>query len=279
MHPKNRYRADYDFAGLARLEPALLPLLRTAADGHRTLDFGAAEAVYLLNRTLLRRDYNLNHWDIPRGNLVPAVPGRLDYLHALADLGVRPGRVLDVGTGASLIYPILGVGEYAWDFVATDVDEGSLRVARAIVRFNPALTGKVTVRKQTDRGRCFGGVVLPGEEYGASMCNPPFFASTGIARTAARNKWRKLGRRDAGLSFGGQPNELQTPGGEPAFLLSMIRESVAYAGRIGWFTTLVSKRGYLRAANVALARVGARRVEQVELTQGNKQSRLLAWQF
>lgn len=298
MHNRNRYRQPHDFAALARLVAPLSDHFVTTVDGRNSLNFAQPEAVRLLNKALLLRDYDLRHWDIPPGNLCPGVPGRLDYIHVVADLleqkgaGTRVrgkgrkkrGRVgLDVGTGASLIYPILGVKEYGWRFVGTDIDVNSLRVAGAIVEFNPSLTGSVRLRHQPDPKAVFSGVVRSTDYFDFTLCNPPFFDSPDEAAGAARRKWAKLGRPDASadhfptLNFGGRPNELWTPGGEAGFLRRMIRESVHFRERVGWFTTLVSKKGYLRIAEIEFAKRGIRDFEVINIGQGGKKRRVLAW--
>ncbi|CAH1000144.1 Ribosomal RNA large subunit methyltransferase F [Neolewinella maritima] len=278
MHPKNRYRGPYDLAALCALEPELTEHLIRTPDGRTSLDFGTARAVYLLNRTLLKRDYRLAHWDLPKGYLTPPIPGRLDYIHLLADLVPQASRVLDIGTGASLIYPILGSREYGWSFVATDINPVSVKVARAIVSFNSGLSD-VTVRQQTRSECIFQNMILAGEFFDLTMCNPPFHADRPTAVAAGRAKWRKLGTSDRGLTFGGVDKELHTPGGELRFLHDMIKESKAYARQVGWFTTLVSKKGYLSAARQQLDRLDAREVRVLALDQGNKQMRVLAWCF
>ena len=212
------------------------------------------------------------------------MPGRLDYVHVVADLlGADPSRQdgtrgLDIGTGASLIYPILGVREYGWRFVGTDVDDASLRAARAVVDFNPSLRGKVELRLQTDASSIFDGVMRPGERFAFTMCNPPFYESEQAAREAAERKWRKLGRGDAvGLNFGGRGAELHTPGGEARFLKTMIRESYRYRERVGWFTTLVSQGKYLKVAEGGFRQNPPRRREVVTVGSGAKTRRVLAW--
>ncbi len=279
MHPRNRYAGKHNFTELLALEPELGPHLTTTPDGRISLDFAHERAVYLLNRLLLRRDYGLEHWDIPAENLTPPLPGRLDYIHLLHDLYPEARNVLDVGTGASLIYPILGVGEYRWSFVGSEVDARSVRVASAIVKFNPSLRRKVEVRKQSDPGRIFNGIIREGERFDLTMCNPPFFESWEDALSASRKKWEQLGREDAGLNFGGADHELWTTGGEPGFLKRMIGESVGYRDRVGWFTSLVSRKGYLRQAQQELDQVKAKEVKVVEMEQGNKRTRVLAWKF
>ncbi len=279
MHPNNRYAGQHDFAELTRLEPRLEPFLRRTPDGRTSLDFADERAVYLLNRVLLRRDYGLQHWDIPPQNLTPPLPGRLDYLLYLNDLHPTTRRVLDIGCGASVIYPILGVGELGWSFVGAEVDARSTRVAEAIVKFNPVLRRAVEIRRQADPSRVFAGVVREGERFELSMCNPPFFASREDALRASGRKWEKLGRGDTGLTFGGVDGELRTDGGEAGFLRRMIDESVTYARQIGWFTTLVSRKGYLKAARQQLDALGAKTVKVIDMGQGNKRSRILAWKF
>ena len=285
MHPRNRYRQGYDFDALARIEPELQPLLITKPDGNTSLDFTKPEAVRLLNKALLRRDYGLEFWDVPAGNLVPGVPGRLDYVHVIADLladlpGGAPKHVrgLDIGTGASVVYPILGVGEYGWRFVASDIDAAALRAAGAIVEFNRKLKGRIELRRQGNPQHIFRGVVSPNDRFAFSMCNPPFFESAAAAEASARLKWRKLkGSDSATLNFGGQANELWTEGGEPAFLRRMIQESVGFRQNIGWFSTLVSQRGYLKLAEQVFRKVKPKRKRVIDIDAGAKARRVLAW--
>ncbi len=292
MHPRNRYSKPHDFAALAKVVPALSAHLCKTPNGELTLDFTHPEAVRLLNKALLLRDYRLEFWDLADDNLCPAVPGRLDYIHVVADLiakdSERSGKIrgLDIGTGASLIYPILGVREYGWQFVASEIDQRSMRAAKAIVSFNKGLEHQVEVRPQKNTQAIFRGVIKANETFTFTMCNPPFYESEQAARTAAELKWRKLGiKTDHTYNFGGQASELWTPGGEPAFLRQMIQESRAYADQVGWFTTLVSQAAHLKLADRAFAKKhtgrGAkgmpRRREVVEIKVGNKVSRVLAW--
>ena len=200
--------------------------------------------------------------------------------------GEKPTRsgssrtALDVGTGASLIYPILGIKEYGWSFVATDLDERSLKVAGAIAKYNPTLTKHVELRRQKSPTAIFHGVVRPGERFDFTLCNPPFFADASGARHAAERKWAKLGQAPtAGHNFGGRPNELWTPGGEPAFLRRMILESAEYREQVGWFTTLVSKKGYLRSAKELLGRRRVAQTKIISIGQGGKIRRILAWRY
>ncbi|KAJ8599066.1 hypothetical protein CTAYLR_007614 [Chrysophaeum taylorii] len=101
---------------------------------------------------------------MPATRLVPCIPNRLAYLCWLREIvGPGPKRVLDVGTGCSAIYAILGHACFGWSFVATDVDDEALEWARRNARGLP-----IEVR------RCDG--VPPGEEhFDLVLSNPPFF--------------------------------------------------------------------------------------------------------
>lgn len=278
MHPKNRYLNKHDFGELTALEPELDRYIIEVPGDRTSLDFTNPRAVYLLNRTLLRRDYGLDHWDIPAGNLTPAVPGRLDYVHALAELAPEANRVLDIGTGASLIYPVLGVREYGWSFVATDIDPRSLLVARAIVEYNRGLQA-IEIREQPNPKHIFRNIIGAGDHFDLSMCNPPFYSSCSEANSASRKKWATLGRGNHGRSFAGSENELHTPGGEAKFLTGMIAESACFSEQVGWFTTLVSKKGYLSSARSQLKGLAVAEHRTIRLAQGNKRMRILAWRF
>ena len=147
-HPRNLHQGRYDLTALCNSSPDLKRYIQTKANGEQTIDFSDAAAVQCLNRALLSHFYQVTHWAIPDGYLCPPIPGRADYLHYAADLlavgGTVPrGRkvkVLDIGTGASCIYPILGSQSYGWQFIATDIDPVSIKSAQVIVASTPACT-------------------------------------------------------------------------------------------------------------------------------------------
>lgn len=293
LHPRNRHQGRYDFDALIAACPALAPFVIRNPHGKRSLDFADPQAVCIFNRALLGAFYGIRHWDIPPGYLCPPVPGRADYLHGLADLlatdqGGHPPRgarvrVLDVGTGANCIYPLIGVHEYGWRFVGSDIDATALAAAGAILRAN-RLEARIELRRQADPQQVFAGLVQPGERFHATLCNPPFHASQAEATAGSRRKWRNLGKQDPSrrlptLNFGGQSNELWCPGGEAAFIARLARESQAVAAQVLWFSTLVSKGGNLPAFDALLQRLGAVETRRVEMGQGQKRSRFVAWTF
>lgn len=292
-HPRNRHQGRYDFMRLAARCPDLAQCLVTTPAGGTSIDFSNADAVRALNRALLEVEYGIAHWELPDGYLCPPIPGRADYLHALADIlagcndGVIPRgagiHVLDIGVGANCIYPLLGHADYGWRFVGSDVDDTALRAASVIVHAN-ALDDAIELRHQAERGRIFAGVLRDDDRFDLSLCNPPFHASADEAARGSRRKWRNLGRADdrhapAPLNFGGQANELWCTGGEASFLRRMIRESAEIGSQVFWFSSLVSKAEHLGDVRRQLKKVGALDVQEVGMAQGNKQSRFVAWTF
>lgn len=287
LHPRNRHRERYDFPALVKACPDLAPFVARNPYGDVSIDFADPEAVRVLNRALLAHFYGVSHWNIPPEYLCPPIPGRADCIHHLADLlaschgGEIPRggsiRVLDIGTGANCIYPILGYREYGWCFVGSELDPKALAVAQGILRTNRGLAEAIELRASS--GTIFRGLLREGELFDLTLCNPPFHASLQEAREGTQRKWRNLGRGGARRNFGGQEAELWCPGGEAAFVGRMIAESAEIPDRCLWFTTLVSKSSNLPGVRSALRKAGALEVRVLEMAQGQKKSRIVAWTF
>lgn len=297
LHPRNPHRERYDFDLLVQASSALAPYVKLNKYGDASIDFSDAKAVKALNQALLKQFYQVLVWDIPEQYLCPPIPGRADYLHYIADLlardhaGVVPQgtsvRVLDVGVGANMIYPLLGTREYGWRFVGADIDAKALDNAQQIVNAN-SLSNVIDLRLQLSKASVFKGVIKQGEKFVLTMCNPPFHGSLEEAQAGTARKWRGLDKHFAKrgsnekspmLNFGGQNAELYCEGGEEAFVATMISESKLFAGQCVWFTTLISKAANLPSVYRALNRVNALEVITIEMSQGQKRSRIVAWTF
>ncbi|GAA4318255.1 23S rRNA (adenine(1618)-N(6))-methyltransferase RlmF [Pontixanthobacter gangjinensis] len=283
MHPDNLHRDSYDFDALSMANPELSRFVFTNKFGNQSIDFGDPEAVLQLNRALLKHHYQIEHWSIPKNYLCPPIPGRADYIHYINDLlgetsTEQPVKGVDIGVGANAIYPILGASIYCWEMTGTDIEERSVLAAQKNIQGNEKISGKIEIRFQQDRGSIFKGVIKKGEYYHFSMCNPPFHASEKEAEKAAQRKLKNLGLTSSGLNFGGQANELWCNGGEALFIKRMIRESVGFSSQVGWFTCLVSKRENLPRLYKQLKKLKAS-FKTIEMGQGNKISRFIAWKF
>lgn len=294
LHPRNRHRGKYDFPQLIAAFPGLKYFVRPTPYGGDSIDFANPQAVLALNRALLAHFYQISYWEIPDGYLCPPVPGRADLIHEVADLlatqnggGIPEGaqvRVLDIGVGANLIYPIIGHREYGWTFVGVDSDSAALGSAQRIIDKNAGLGTHIELRLQKDPQRILEGVILPGERFDVAICNPPFYSSLEEAQAESRTKWQKLGKRDAAgkmpiRNFGGQNAELWYPGGEVDFICRMIRESREFSEQCRLFLSLVSKEFHLAALFDELDELGNAEATVIEMAQGQKRSRALVWTF
>lgn len=69
------------------------------------------------------------------------------------------------------------------------------------------------------------------------------------------------------------------PGGEATFVKNLAFESEKFATQVLWFTTLISKKDNVRWLCKNLEKVAAKQVTIVEMSQGQKISRFVAWSF
>ena len=289
FHPRNKYKGHYDFKSLIIACPELNRYVKPTEQGQLSIDFANPKAVRWLNRALLRKDYKVQDWTVPKDYLCPPIPGRADYIHHLADLieasreemGDLKVKILDVGVGASCIYPLIGVAEYGWKFVGSDVDEIALKNATAIIA-NNKLGKKIVLRHQKNANVLLQGIVKPDEYFNAVMCNPPFFATAEEALSATERKNSQLKNRPADKTirnFGGQANELYCEGGEKVFIRKLIDESEQFQSQILWFTTLVSQEAHLAYFKLRIRRTPATETRVIDMGTGNKKTRILAWRF
>lgn len=288
LHPRNIHQGRYDFDLLIKALPELARVVKENPNGEPTIDFADNSAVLLLNQALLACYYRVKFWQIPAGYLCPPIPGRADYVHYLADLltldadTVPKGKrikLLDIGTGANLIYPIIASSSYGWQVTASDIDKVALNTAAAIMASNPALKSHVSLVTQTDANCIFSGLITAQHRFHLTMCNPPFYKSQAEADAASARKWSNLGKSKQQRNFAGQQHELWCEGGELAFIKQMINESQLFKSQVCWFSSLVSQQKHIADLQKQLRLVGASHIEQIEMRQGQKISRILAWSF
>jgi 23S rRNA (adenine1618-N6)-methyltransferase len=292
LHPRNLHRGQYNFKQLCKVTPALSAFVAVNEYGTETIDFSNPQAVKLLNRALLNHFYKVNGWDIPEGYLCPPIPGRADYIHYMADLlaesnaGKIPKgntvKVLDIGIGANCVYPVIGHSVYGWQFVGADIDSIAVISAKEILANNPKLQGVIDIRQQPNPNNIFKGIIKPGEFFDLTICNPPFHKSLKEALAGTMKKWDNLGvtkPAKATSNFGGQGAELWCPGGEANFISRMIEQSADAAKSCFWFSTLVSKKESLSGIYSKLNYHKAVEVKTINMAQGQKVSRAVAWTF
>lgn len=279
MHPNNIHQAPYNFSELVKVHPEIGDHIKTSRHGGETIDFSNGASVFALNKAILKLNYGLEEWNVPEGYLCPPVPGRVDYLHHLNDLiDKKKAKGLDIGTGANTIYPLLGASVFNWNMTGVDIDSNAIAAAKENVAANPKLSKHIEIKHQTVNANIFEGVIEADEHFDFVMCNPPFYSSEKEALQANYQKNRNLGLDPKNRNFGGQANELWCNGGEALFLKRMVKQSVDFKTQVNWFTALVSQKEHLPKISKQITKLGATH-KIVNMEQGNKQSRFIAWSF
>jgi 23S rRNA (adenine1618-N6)-methyltransferase len=292
LHPRNKHRNRYNFNDLTAACPDLKPFVALNKFNDESIDFSNPDAVKMLNKALLLHYYNIETWDIPEGYLCPPIPGRADYIHNIADLlqsnnyGKIPTgkkiKCLDIGTGANCVYPIIGINEYNWSFIGTDIDSDAIDNASKIAEQNASLKNNLELRFQNNSKDFFYGILKKDELIDVTICNPPFHASAEEAEEGNLRKTSNLHQtkpEKSILNFGGQNNELWCEGGEEKFVRELIRESKKFESSCFWYSSLISKQSNLKSAYKTLEHFEAVEVKTIPMGQGNKTSRILAWTF
>ncbi|KAJ2842505.1 hypothetical protein J3B02_005557, partial [Coemansia erecta] len=264
----------------SELKPFLVPVQGDKGHNWCWIDFKDPRAVRTLNRALLRVYFDLDV-TLPEDSLCPKVANRLNYLRWIkcnisSDFPLELLKGLDIGTGASCIYPLLGARVLKdCSFVATDINEESVSVAIANVEQNKLLD-KIQIYLNPNKK-----VKLPLDNPGFSsnsftfcMCNPPFYANED-EREALRNA-----KADApSLTTLAKTDELFTEGGEEKFLSEMADESKVLGDRIVWYTTMVGKKRTLGILKAKLVSLGAKQIREGTLVQGRTSRWVLGWSF
>ena len=301
LHPRNKHRLGYNFEHLITENPELKNFVAVnehnigssdSEQAKQTVDFSNSEAVKALNKALLIADYDIHNWNIPDNYLCPPIPGRVDYIHYVADLlasnnnGIIPRgenvQVLDIGVGANCIYPILGNSVYGWSFVGTEIDEKAIQNCKKIIEENPRLMDAISLQLQIESRFIFKNIITPEDRFSLTICNPPFHNSQDEATKSSIRKVNNLEKtrtKNPTLNFGGQNADLWCEGGELGFVTEMIFESAKYPMQCLWFTTLVSKKENLTSLYKTLNKVNVVEVKTIDMAQGHKTSRILAWTF
>ncbi|KAF3892105.1 U6 small nuclear RNA (adenine-(43)-N(6))-methyltransferase [Trichophyton interdigitale] len=279
----NIYRHKVDFTALALQDPAFKETL--SAKGR--LDFSNPDAVRQLTVSLLRRDFGLEV-ELPDDRLCPPVPNRLNYILWLQDLidctgddyheGFNADRDvvgLDIGTGSSCIYPLLGaVHRKRWTFVATDIDKKNLQYARQNVQRNN-LQSRIQVVDSVPDGPLIPLDRIQLKMLDFTMCNPPFYESHEEMKQLAEEK------QNEPLSVcTGAETEMITPGGEVAFVKKMIQESLHLREAVRWYTSMLGKRSSLLSLIDELQSLDNKNWAVTEFIQGDKTKRwAIAWSW
>jgi len=292
LHHRNKNRENYDLVALTASYPELKNYIIPNKLGENTIDFLNPKAVKILNQGILNQYYGINKWEFPEENLCPPIPGRADYIHHVADLlsEFNFGKIpignkitcLDIGLGASCIYPIIGVTEYNWKFIGTDINSKSINSAQNIVNSNPLIKGKIECRLQKNPEFIFRGIISENDKIDVVISNPPFHSSIEEANKSSTRKIMNLSGKKTKtpiLNFSGVNHELVYQGGESQFIENMIKESKQLSKNCYWFSTLVSKQTNLKKVYKLLENIKPHKVKTITLGTSNKSTRIVAWTY
>nr|XP_057935915.1 RNA N6-adenosine-methyltransferase mettl16 [Doryrhamphus excisus] len=279
MHPRNRYKdKPPDFAYLASKYPEFQQHVNTSLSGRAVVNFKEPEAVRALTCTLLKEDFGLTI-EIPLERLIPTVPLRLNYIHWVEDLidgQKQPRRGIDIGTGASCIYPLLGATMNGWFFLATEVDDICFDYATRNVEQNH-LSDLVKVVKVPQKTLLMDALKEETEiVYDFCMCNPPFFAN----QLEAKGVNSRNARRPPPSSVNtGGVTEIMAEGGELEFVKRIIHDSLQLKKRLRWYSCMLGKKCSLAPLKEELRKQGVPKVTHTEFCQGRTMRWALAWSF
>lgn len=267
-----------DFWKLGQIYPEFKKFLFQKRNGTFSIDFHNNEAVHQLTKTLLFHYFGLKV-EFPLGkqfvkknffllfyfislldSLCPMITVRFNYILWINELlensqfvekdwenNWRSSNIkgIDIGTGASCIYPLLGsTVNKNWNFLAIDINARSVQYAKHNV-----LSNKLQDRIQVIKNASSKGILtdilqqdsFKDEKFNFCMCNPPFFSSLEEAEFSCSNYVKPPNTvRSA------SQNELITEGGEIQFVSQMIEESELLKYRIIWFTSMIGKKSDLK---------------------------------
>ncbi|KAI0685203.1 S-adenosyl-L-methionine dependent methyltransferase [Cytidiella melzeri] len=280
MHPRNPYQAPPDFLALAENYPALKPHLVKAAVGY-SIDFHDSNAQRCLTQALLHRDFSLK-LSVPEDRLCPPVSNRLNYILWLQDVmtsscpvggETRTVTGVDIGTGASAIYPLLGCRtNQHWQFIATEIDVHSLECAQTNI-FQNGLQGRIRMIQAVPGGRIFPPAIFDIHSHiDFTMCNPPFYGDKEEVLRSAEAK--EIG---PSAVCTGADTEMITPGGEVAFVGEMVAESTTLTTRSRWYSSMLGKLSSLTAIVQLLRDRQIDNYAIAEFVQGKTRRWAIAW--
>ncbi|KAF8519352.1 S-adenosyl-L-methionine dependent methyltransferase [Hysterangium stoloniferum] len=299
MHSRNPYIKPPDFLSLSDSFPPLKPFVSISTAGKYVIDFKNPQAQRALTQALLKKDFGLT-LDIPEDRLCPPVPNRLNYILWIQEIlvtfptatsGSAPKiHGLDIGTGATAIYPLLGCslpGNQNWTFIGTEIDPVSCSYATLNVSNNnltsrieiyPIITKSISTESSAVQDDDILAPLLndPTSRFDFTMCNPPFYGSTAeIEHSAGAKEGPPSG------ACTGAETEMITPGGEESFVLKMIHESTRenVRTRCRWFTSMLGKLGSVGTVVAEFRKLEIDNYIIAQFIQGETRRWAVGWSF
>ncbi|CDH57335.1 duf890 domain-containing protein [Lichtheimia corymbifera JMRC:FSU:9682] len=260
------------FEELAEEYPSFRQFVRYDRKGRPCIEFKDPAAVRMLNWCLLKHHFSLDV-TFPQDRLCPPVPGRLAYIRWIEDIlkettptSSEPVHGIDIGVGASCIYPLLGCARNPkWHFLGTEIDEASFNYAKENVEWNQ-LQDRISLRLNGNPSRIF--MLEDTRKYAFCMCNPPFYESKEEVDEGLENK-----ELEPSSICTGSTNEMITPGGELQFIGQIIKESLE------WYTSLIGLKKTIKPITQQLKANNITNYVVTSFCQGKTTRWAIAWSF
>ena len=267
MHPKNPYKTPPNFKEMAMKYPEFRKVVTQDISGKIHLDFNDPLALRILTTTLFKKDFQLDVL-IPDQSLVPTLPSRLNYLLWVGDLldllQDLPEDIIgvDIGTGASAVYPLLAAKHLGWKMTATERDHNNYEAAVGNVSRNE-LDDKIQI-KLVSSNEIFNSILSEERNYNFTMCNPPFFKPD----------------KDFESDLPGTVTEMLTEGGEVEFVNRMVEESIKFGLKVDIFTVLLGhKSSVSQVKRILSATKHVTSLTTTQFCQGRTMRWGVAWTF
>lgn len=113
---------ETDFQVLSLTNPRLRDHISRRPAG-QALNWRDPEALRALSSAMLAVNFGVLEWDVPPDRICPPIPVRFEYLSWVNTLlrGSNADstaiRLVDIGTGASCVYPLIGAKAFGYVFL------------------------------------------------------------------------------------------------------------------------------------------------------------------
>jgi len=191
----------------------------------------------LMTKCILNYYFNIKYYDIPNNFLIPPVPSRLNYINVIQSLLILfkvsdKNEIIgvDIGTGANIIYPILGNEVYKWKFICSEINDEAFKNGEKIINKNK-LENRIKLIKQKCGCNIFLGVLNREKKYTFTMCNPPYYDYQDEIKIEDK-------KRDCEYNF----DEIYYKNGEIGFFERYFEESIYFSKNVFLFSFLIGKK-------------------------------------
>jgi len=281
IHPRNPYKKRPDFEALAAQFPDELG--EAFRDGK--FDFSKRENTIALSKCLLKKDFDLDI-DFPPRSLAPSLTLKINYILWIQDIlqaqikkceSVSQNDVLglDVGCGGAILFPALAAKLCQWKMLGSETESSDVELARKNVDKNQLNESLQIIFNEDKASPLISAVQKATGKIDFTMCNPPFYDDDEYQATVAEHE--EMGEDQ----HAGRRHEMSYPGGEVAFVLKMIEESITLRDRVNIFTTMLGKQKSLGVLKKRLRECTAPSPSftTTEFCQGKTMRWALAWSF